>query len=128
MKPRVSALYMMKLPGPGQYYKLIRDLTYEDDECEITCPAGMVADGNSGPIRDAERDVAGWVHDLTYRKDALKYIKFKTQRPRYNRRWADQIYRRVALTEGTSRFDADIDYWTLRLLGRSSWHKNVVGF
>jgi hypothetical protein len=115
----------MKLPGPGQWYKITRDLVYEDDNIILTVPAGMISDGNSGLIRDAERDIAGWVHDLTYRRDAGKYIRFK-RKSEITRRWADKLYRKVAILEGTPRITAFLDYVALRVLGGFSWRKKYV--
>lgn len=126
MNPAISALHIRRLPGYGRYWQLLADLSYNDGEVQIMVPRGFVADGNSRPFKDADREIAGWFHDLLYRTDAADYV----HPPRVVRRlWADKMYWKIiAWEKGWSWGGPLMDFLALRLIGWRSWHKKSVLF
>ena len=123
MQASLTSLNIMRMPGPGVLWQLQRDLIYEKEGLRIRAPMGMIADGNSGPFKNSERESAGWIHDLLYRIDGFNYI---TPRIHYSRLWADQMYREVAKVDGASTVATYLDFLVLRAVGRPSWRQKYV--
>jgi hypothetical protein len=115
---RFSSLHIMRVAGPGRLWKLVRPLVYEHPHgWKVEVPAGMIADGNSGPLKHAENEPPGWLHDYLYRVDAV---------PRLSRSEADDIFCAALISEGRPAWRAYIQWAAVRAFGASSWRRKRV--
>jgi hypothetical protein len=113
-----TALDVIRLPGPGNLWKIQRKLVYiARDGRVFVVPVGMIADGNSGPLKHAENELPGWLHDYLYRIDC---------EPQLTRKEADLIFYEALQAEGRSWRSATIQYLAVRLLGGPSWKQKRV--
>lgn len=114
----VTGLAVYRLPGPGDLLQLMRPLVYvARDGRTFEVPAGMIADGNSGPVKHADGEPAGWLHDWLYRLDC---------RAGLSRAEADALFREALEAEGFSRAFAWLQWAAVRAFGASSWHRKRV--
>lgn len=114
----LTALVTYRPPGPGQLWRLQQNLRYRASDGRIfEVPAGMLADGNSGPWKNAEGEPAGWLHDWLYRIDCSE---------RLTRSEADEIFREALIAEGFSRAYAWTQWAVVRALGGSRWQRKHV--
>lgn len=114
----LTALVTYRAPGPGQLWRLEQPLVYVSRAGRrFEVPAGMLADGNSGPTKNAEGEPAGWLHDWLYRVNCPA---------RLSRAEADAIFREALVAEGFSRAYAALQWAAVRAFGGSSWQRKRV--
>lgn len=113
MSSTFTPLAIMRLPGPGKLWQLQAPLSFGP----YTVPAGMIADGNSGPLKNAESEPAGWLHDWLYRLDCPV---------RLTRREADAVFYGALRASGIGAAHAHVQWLAVRLLGGSSWRRKRV--
>lgn len=115
-----SELRLMKLPGPGNLWKLTRPLTWETYEV----PAGFLSDGNSSPLKHPASEAAGWLHDYLYRKGAEWYLGYAVTPDQ--RATVDRVFYRALLSDGVPRWLAYIQWLTVRAIGGRYWQRLPV--
>lgn len=114
----LTSLVIYRPPGPGRLWRLAEPLVYVSRSGRrFEVPAGMLADGNSGPWKNAEGEPAGWLHDWLYRANCPAGL---------SRAEADAIFREALVAEGFSRVYAALQWAAVRALGAPSWHRKLV--
>ena len=112
---------LVLLPGDGKHHRLEGDWHVEHYGRWYTVPDGFVTDGASipnflrpicGDPNKAPRVYAALMHDWLYHRGGSDA----------DRKAADRLYRDLQIWYGIPDYKAHVEYFALRLCGRSHWH------